>query len=695
MEEGRYILGNTYYHYANPAEEIGRNFELMKDYGINMVRTNEIWPGWSVTETDDGVYCWDALDDYLDQAEKHGMSVCLGIGINDTPGWLYRKLDGLRFREWDGSVSSRRVQSADFNDERYRIYMKRFIIALVTRYRFHPGVACWQFGNEIRYNVKYCDSEGTRIRFRQWLRTRFGTIEQLNREWGSFYREFEEIYPYKSIEGEPTEGNTVHCINTILFQDWSIAELIGWGIEIVKQYSQKPVFHNNFNTPEHNHWEMARPCDLVCVDIYASTYVRPGYYNGLLIDTAASIARQQAKPWWVGETSAGQYGTYNRRAAAPELIELCVMEQIASGSSAIFYFRHKAPKWEQPHKFTGSQTVYRRDETPLPYLETCIHIRDFILDFETMLWKGSQPEPKIGVYFPCLNIQFGEEAGYGKLALDSAGGARAVWNCLGLPVELLSDSEMTISYLKKFDLIHIPVCYLLSDTIGEALKEYVAFGGKLIVEARAAYVNQYGLLYRQQPGASLAEVCGVKEDQFFEIENQSIRIEKGAGFWGTDTITAGSILQTLRLCGAEAVARDCSGHITAAQNNYGNGWTLYLGFAPSLDFFSGPGKYPTAGERSPERDSRDEKLRFFAAIAEKSGLKRPVSYRGWNSEISVRYIRWDQKWFVFFFNYGSESKIISFDEPVSVYGKSGFEPVAQGIEIRPASWTMVKAEEKR
>ena len=63
MKQRKFVIGNTYYHYANPTEELGRNFELMKSYGINMVRTNEVWPGWSVTEREEGIFIWDELDD--------------------------------------------------------------------------------------------------------------------------------------------------------------------------------------------------------------------------------------------------------------------------------------------------------------------------------------------------------------------------------------------------------------------------------------------------------------------------------------------------------------------------------------------------------------------------------------------------------------------------------------------------------
>lgn len=697
MAQGTYLIGNTYYHYANPSEELERNFELMKGYGVNIVRTNEIWPGWSVTERQDNVFYWEELDDYILKAKSHGLSICLGIGINDTPAWLYRKIPELRFREYDGTVSHRRVQSADFNHIRYREYMERFIVKLVERYRKQECVVCWQFGNEIRYNVDYCDSEGTRQAFRRWLRKKYqNQIEKLNLEWGTFYTDFNQIYPYKSIAAEPTEGNSVHCINTLTFQDESIAEFIQWGVSIVKKYSNKPVFHNNFNTPEHNPWAMAAPCDVVCMDIYASTYERPGYYNGLLVDTAASIARQQKKDWWIGETSAGQYGTYNRQDASQALIETCIMEQIAAGSKAIFYFRHKAPKWEQPHKFTGSQTIYRRDETPMEYADTCLHIKNFIESMGEMLLKARIPRPKVGVYFPCINIRFGREAGYEEIALESAAGARNLWSSMGIPVELLPDGEMFFEKLKRFSVIHIPVCYLIPESVGAALKAFVQDGGTLITEARAGYVDGSGLLYRQQPGASISEICGISEDKCFGIQSEIITVKDGNEEF---SLHCKGILQTLRLNQGTGsmkrqvcpIAWDSLGNIAGSTAKYGKGRGIYLGFAPSLDFSTGSGKYSAKVPKQSAPDYRREKIQFWKSIAASCGVYRSFTYKGEDPDVSVRYMFYGSWQYVFFFHYGESGMELQLPFPVERYKDGAFHGMEdKSIYLPPFGWDLIR-----
>ncbi len=71
--------------------------------------------------------------------------------------------------------------------------------AVAERYGQHPAVAYWQTDNEFGcHNTVVSYSPATVQRFRQWLKARYGTIDALNRAWGTVfwsmeYRSFDEI----------------------------------------------------------------------------------------------------------------------------------------------------------------------------------------------------------------------------------------------------------------------------------------------------------------------------------------------------------------------------------------------------------------------------------------------------------------------------------------------------------------------
>jgi len=436
--------GNTYYHYAHPAEEFDRNFKLMASMGINAVRVAEIWPGWSVIEPQEGVYDYADLDKFVELAGKNGMEICMGVGTNDTPFWCYYKHDGLRQKGIDGKISDRRVQTACFDHVGYRQDMARFVHNITARYANNPIVTSFQIGNEVRYNVQVCNCPATQERFRKWLKERYANdITAVNKEWGVYYASFDQIYPYASPDGAPTRGITTHYLMTKKFQNWALEELISSGAEIIKQCTSKPVFHNCWGVPNMSgsNYKFAESCDIAVIDIYAVTYGNPCYYQGLPLDMTRTIAGILLKPFWVGETPAGQYGTYERIPVPQKLVELNVIEHIASGAKAVYYFRHKTPKYEQPHKFTGSQPFVRTDESKMDYVKTPKLVKRLMELYEKRFMSARNIKSEIAMLYPTDSLHLGAEAGYGKAQVASVYGARALIASTQRQVDVL-DTEM-------------------------------------------------------------------------------------------------------------------------------------------------------------------------------------------------------------------------------------------------------------
>lgn len=656
----KFIHGNTYYSHAHPSKELERNFVTMKDLGLNCVRVAEIWPSWSVLEPSEEEYNFSLLDDYVEKAYKNGIKVCMGIGINDTPFWLFNKYNDLRFTKYDGRKSSRRIHSACIDHVKYRNHMKAFIETIVKRYKDFDGIESWQLGNEIRCGFDYCDCEATRSRFRNWLSNKYDRdIEKLNKEWGVIYKGFEEIYPYRSQEGAPTEGIPAHYLNTMEYNSWSLEELLSWGCGIMKEYTDKPIFHNNFQQAANgNYWNLTKPCDVSVIDIYAVTYAEPAFYNGFLIDIAASIARQQNKPFWVGETCAGQYGTFKRIIADQKILENCVIEQIGAGAEAVFYFRHKSPIWEQPHKFTGAQTFLRIDESEMEYSKTPRNIASFMDKHEEIILSSKSIKPQIAVYYPEESIILGIEAGFKDETLTSAFGARMLWAGSQIPIEILDSQQMINMDLSQFKIIHLPVSYLLPSRVGLALKDFVKNGGTLISECRVGYVNEFGQLYTVQPGAGLDEIFGAKEDLFYNIESFK------AKYLECNELTFSQLKQTYRLFGGTPIFYDSSGNICGVKNKYGKGSAYIFGGAPSLHFSIGAGKYDSAQQGNIiDNAVRDSFCSLFEKIAANHSVSKPIVFTGGNYNLSVRYMERNDEILLFIINYNIDIKLfLTFDD---------------------------------
>jgi beta-galactosidase len=662
-----FLHGTTYYHYANPSEELTDNFKKMRDMGLNCVRTAEIWPGWEQLEPERGKYDFELLDDFIAKANAENMKVILGFGINNPPFWLFEDYPEIRSRDISGKAASRRVQSVDLTNSEYLAAMEKFVRVQAERYADNPAVSAWQFGNEMRFGVRLLDTDSARLKFREYLKEKWsGNIDRLNAEWGTFFRDWNSIYPYKSQDGAPTEGLTPLYLASVDFQNEIIEKFIENGIKIVHEYSDKPVFHNNFSHSAENgsHWRIAASGDWVVQDIYPVTSPNPAVYNTFLLDCALSISRSLDKPLVIGETAVGQYGTYTRNRPDQKQVEALLMEMLGGGVKGLLNFRHKAPKYEQPHKFTGSQSALRRDGSENIYAQTVRQLSSTVntLNKKNDLSSYQPVKPEIGIYYPEESIRLSRETGFMELQLTAAYGASTLWNRLGTPVHIMPTAELLNERIEQFKVIYLPLSYLLPQAVGERLKEYVKNGGTLISSCRPGYVNELGWLYEEQPGAGLEEVFGASEDLFWNEEEFSVNTENGKSF------SAYKACQTLVLNTAEALFTNDAGEIIGCQNNYGKGKAVLLGFAPELNFPFGGGKYDNASSKL--SDTKDTNKILLEAIFNicKKDLK-PCNFKTNSSDITVRYLQSVDSLITLFCNHGNHDSV-SFDKNVCLAASS-------------------------
>lgn len=667
----------------------------MKAMGLDTVRVAEIWPGWEVLEPEPGVYAFEELDAYVDCAHAHGLSVIMGIGINNPPFWVFSDIEDVRCIGNGGFVAKRRVQSANHDNPEYRKVMQRFIKTHVRHYADHPAVVAWQLGNEIRYGVDIPENPCTHARFRDWLAKQYGEdLDRLNREWAVHYRNWQEIYPYKSDLGAPTEGLTPLALATRKFLGWSLEELIEWGSEIVKRHSQHPVFHNSHNISANpaSHWRLAAPCDLVVQDIYPTTSSEPQIYNTFLLDSAVSVGRHLEKDLWIGETSIGQYGTYSRNSSDQRQIEALVMEMLGCGIKGLLYFRHKPPKYEQPHKFTGSQAALRRDGSALPYVKTPEHISEMATHLEHVVGAARPVAPEIAIYYPEESLLLSKDVGYDALQRDTVFGTSTLFNRNGLPVDILPTDQLLKRDVSAYKMIYLPVTYLLPTAVGVVLENYVAQGGTLVSECRLGYVDELGWLFENQPGAGLHEVFGVKEDLFFHVADIKATIALGDS--KLEAVFP-RLCQTLRLDGATACGWNEKQESIAAVNSYGDGTAVYLGVAPSLLYPMGKSKYDSSGPGvTGDVESRPTVLQLIAGLAGQAGVETPLRVQASNRDISMRFMETNDSVVAMLCNHGLPAKLsLPSGARTIARGSNGelnFEERTGTLEMDQWDWCMVR-----
>ncbi len=185
-------------------EKMAEDIELIKGMHMDTVRIMEF--AWCEMEPQEGVFCFDWLDEIIDLLGKNGINTILCTPTVAPPMWLSEKYPETLYVNPDGS--KRTPGSRHYSCCSNQLFLEKCSIIvekIAQRYGTNPYVTAFQIDNEIscESNARCCCS-GCTSRFRNWLKEKYGDIDTLNKKWGTLfwgqkYQSFEQILPSKYI----------------------------------------------------------------------------------------------------------------------------------------------------------------------------------------------------------------------------------------------------------------------------------------------------------------------------------------------------------------------------------------------------------------------------------------------------------------------------------------------------------------
>ncbi|GAB6846401.1 beta-galactosidase [Paraburkholderia kururiensis] len=371
-------LGVCYYPEHWPESMWEDDARRMKALGISQVRIAEF--AWSRMEPSPGEYDWGWLDRAVDVLGKAGLQVVMCTPTATPPKWLIDRHPDILPVGADGRVrgfGSRRHY--DFSSPSYYEASQRICTAVAERYGKHPAVAYWQTDNEFGCHqtvVSY--SPAAVARFREWLRARYGTVDALNRAWGTVfwsmeYRSFDEI---DAPIGTVTEAHPSHRLDYRRFASDEVARYNRMQVEIIRAHSPgRPVAHNFMQLfTEFDHYKVAADLDVATWDSYPlgaleelwfapelkARWLRTGHPDFASFNH--DVYRGMSKlPFWVMEQQPGpvNWAQWNP-APLPGMVRLWSWEAFAHGAGCVSYFRWRQAPFAQEQMHAGLNTPDNR-----------------------------------------------------------------------------------------------------------------------------------------------------------------------------------------------------------------------------------------------------------------------------------------------------------------------------------------------
>ena len=195
-------LGFDYYPEHFPIENVSKDASLMKAGGINIVRMGDF--AWFKMQPNSNTYTLDWLVKTVDTLGKYNVKTLLCTPTAAIPKLMFDQYpDIMQVTETGQRKPYGKRRHACLNNETYRNYSVKIAEQLATAFANNPNVEGFQIDNELIAEEPYCYCETCRLKFSNWLKEKYKTIETLNNTWGlTFWSEnltdFNQVFlPWK------------------------------------------------------------------------------------------------------------------------------------------------------------------------------------------------------------------------------------------------------------------------------------------------------------------------------------------------------------------------------------------------------------------------------------------------------------------------------------------------------------------
>ncbi len=243
----------------------------------------------------------------------------------------------------------------------YRRHAAAITEALAARYAGHPALTMWHVNNE------YCTfdhGDEAAVRFRRWLRDRYGTLDALNTAWGTAfwsqgYGDWDEILPARRTHylKNPTQVLDFRRFTSDMLLECFTAER-----DIVRRHTPHLPVTTNFMPLWHGQdaWRWAEEEDVVSVDLYPDPRDPLGAQHGALVQ---DMTRSQARgPWMLMEQAAGPVNWRGVNHPKPRgLNRLWSLQAVARGADAVCYFQWRQSR-QGAEKFHSGMVGHAGEE---------------------------------------------------------------------------------------------------------------------------------------------------------------------------------------------------------------------------------------------------------------------------------------------------------------------------------------------
>jgi beta-galactosidase len=503
-----YFFGTSYYPEQWPRTSWKEDFKKMHDLGFNVVRMGEF--AWSRFEPSEDTFDFGWMDNAIEEAGRNGLSVILGTPTGSIPPWLYKKHPDVLGANDKGPLTYGGRKGFSPDAPAMREAAEKLIGSLADHYATNPSVIGWQISNEPGFPFENYDNHSLNA-FRNWLKTRYGSISNLNQSWvGMFwsnqYNDWDEIrFPVNSAEGGWRPGSSLDYRR--FFSDSFIAWL-RFESDVLKRHSSSSAGQFRYINWPDTLWsvDVFKAAELGTYTAWDNYSMMPGlsdyrdqFYAGLNHDL--SRCSQTTQRFFVAEQLARAPANADRKS-----IRLQTYIDLAHGSSGTLFYEWRSPLGGNE---AGYPSVLGLDGS---YGPDAAEYRRMACEYSRIapLLREAKTESDLAMLFSYDNewdqgfwagVSFRSTSGYDGAFKRYYAGMKALHRNIDV---IPADKP-----LSKYRMVVSPGLRMVGDRTAKALNDYVSGGGILVLNAKAGTREMDARLRPMIGPGVFAEAAGV------------------------------------------------------------------------------------------------------------------------------------------------------------------------------------------
>lgn len=589
------VYGGDYNPEQWPRDIWDEDMRLFRLAGIDIATLNVF--SWALNQPDETTYRFDWLDEAFDLLHASGVRVCLGTSTAAHPAWMARKYPDVL--TVDGSGRKRkfgRRHNSCPNSPTFRKYAALMAGKLAERYKDHPALLLWHVNNEIGWSC-YCDN--CERAFRDWLRAKYGTLDELNRAWytrfwGHTFYDWDNIVAPSLLSEHMEAGNPNKTsfqgisLDYARFMSDSFLACYRLEKEAIRAVIPDAVVTTNFQSngtyKPLDYFKWAQELDVVALDSYPTNET-----TASMIAMRHDLMRglKDGQPYLLMEQSPSQLNWKPvNPLKRPGVMRLWSYQAVARGAESVMFFqlRRSLGAFE---KFHGAVIDHAGHEHTRVFRE-CAQLGAELRQLGDAL-LGLRTAARAAIVFDWDNwwaLEYSSGPSERIKYLEQVQHYYDAFYERNVPVDMIGlDAD-----LGHYELVVAPMLYMAKPAFARKLEAFAAAGGTLVTTCFSGIVDESDLVVAGGYPGELRQLLGIwveETDALFPGQTNTIVMRGENGETGA-VYECGVLCDLLHAEGAEVVAAYGGdfyrGMPALTRNRYGRGEAWYVATCPEPRF---------------------------------------------------------------------------------------------------------------